>query len=75
MMFKFALLTIIIINLVKKLLVEVWPLFESEFLTENSWRNVASDERCFNSDCTRTAHRVDQITIAFPACHQNDTRC
>jgi len=34
MMRKFALLTIIIIDLVKKLLVEVLPLFESEFLAE-----------------------------------------
>ena len=47
---KFALLTIVIIDLVKKLLVEVLPLFESEFLAENTRRYVAGYERCFNSD-------------------------
>ena len=67
MMRKFALLTIIIIYLVKKLLVEVWPLFESEFLAKNARRYVAGDECCFNSDGARTTHRVNKIAITFPS--------
>ena len=55
---KFTFLTIVIVNHVEQILIEVIPLLKSEFLAEHSRSNVACNQCRFNGNCTRTTHRV-----------------
>ena len=73
LMRKFALLAIIIVNLVEHLRIEIHPFLKCESFAEYSRSDVSCYQCCFHRNRSRTAHRVNQVTFAAPSCHQNHT--
>ena len=69
LMSKFALLTVIIVNLIEHIRIEIYPFLKSKSFTEYSRSDILSNQCRFNRDSTRTTHRVDQITFSAPSGH------
>ena len=69
LMSKFALLTVIIVNLIEHIRIEIYPFLKSKPFTEYSRSDILSNQCRFNRDSTRTTHRVDQITFSAPSGH------
>ena len=69
-MFERFFLRIIVVNLVKEALIEVWPLLKCKRFPEYSRTDIACNEGRFDENCARTTHRIDKIRIAFPTTHQ-----
>ena len=70
---KLALLTIVIVNLIEHLRIEVHPFLECESFAEYSRSDVSCDQRSFYRNRSRTTHRVNQVTFTAPSCHQKHT--
>ena len=73
LMGEFALLTIIIVNLIEHLRIEIHPFLECESFAEYSRSDVSCDQCSFYRNRARTAHRVNQVTFTAPSCHQKHT--
>ena len=70
---KLTFLTLVVIDTVEQFLVEIDPFLESKLLTMHARRNIQGDHRRFDQQRTGTAHRIDEIRLAFPACFQDHT--
>ena len=70
---EFALLRVVVVNLVKQVGVEVGPLLEGKLLAEQAWSHVAGYQRSLDEQRTASAHGVNEIRLARPARHQNHT--
>ena len=64
-----ALVTVVFKNGAEQFGVEVFPIFESEFLTEHPGIDIACHERRLDENGARAAERVDEIAIEFPTAH------
>ena len=69
LMGELALLTIIIVNLIEHLRIEIYPFLECESFAEYSRSDVSCDQCSFYRNRARTAHRVNQVTFTAPSCH------
>ena len=72
-MSKFTLLTVIVVDFIKHIRIEIHPLLESESFAEHSRSNILCNQGSFDRNSTRTTHRVNQVTIPTPSRHQNHT--
>ena len=67
--FESALVAVVFKNGAEQFGVEVFPIFESEFLTEHPGIDIACHERRLHENGTRAAEGVDEIAIKFPTAH------
>ena len=65
-----SLLGVVIINLVEELRVEVGPLLKGELLAEQTRCHITGDKGSLDEQGAGTAHRVNEVGLALPACHQ-----
>ena len=70
---EFALATIVVVDIVEEVGIEVAPFFESERLAIYTRWNVEGDEGSLDEECARTTHRVDEISFAIPTSHEEHT--
>ena len=67
---KLTLLTVVVVYLIQQLRVEVGPFLKVVMTSEYPWPDIACDERCFDRQCTTSAHRVDEVAFTTPSCHE-----
>ena len=71
---ELALFGVVVIHLVEELCVEVVPLLEGKLLAEQSWCHVMCYECSLNKQGAATAHRVNEVGLAAPSAHKDNTR-
>ena len=71
LMLEFAFCRVILVYRTEQFAVEIVPLFKSISLTEHTRCNVTCYERSLDGYSTRTAHRVNEVTLTVPACKHN----
>ena len=67
--FESALVAVVFKNRAEQFGVEVFPIFESKFLTEHPGIDIACHERRLYENGTRAAEGVDEVAIEFPTTH------
>ena len=73
MMVELTFLRIVVVNLVKEVGIEVGPLLEGKLLAEQARSHVSGNKRSLDEQCARTTHGINEIRLAMPARHQDDT--
>ena len=64
-----ALVAVVFKNGAEQFGVEIFPIFEPEFLTEHPGIDIACHERRFHENGARAAERVNEVAIEFPTAH------
>ena len=72
-MSELAFVAIILADCFEQVFVEILPVLEGKMLAEDTGRNIQGDECRLNQNCSRTAHRVVEVTLSVPACEQEHT--
>lgn len=75
MVLELALARIVIIDLVEQILVEVGPFLKGKLLAKDARRDIAGDKGSLDGDGARTTHRINEVGIALPACHEDHASC
>ena len=75
MVLELSFLTVVVVDLIEEVCIEVGPFLEGILLTEESWCHVPGDESGLDENGTRAAHRVDKVRIALPTRHQDHACC
>ena len=73
-MVKLTFLTVIIVDAVEEIRVEVLPFFKSILLTEHTRIDVECYESGLNDYCARSAERIYKIALSVPSA-QKDESC
>ncbi len=74
-MLELAFLAVVVIDGVEQVGIIVIPLLERILLAEHARIDVAGDECRLDQECSRAAHRVDQIALAIPTAQADDACC
>jgi hypothetical protein len=62
------------LDLLEELGIIVSPPLEGEApLAEGAWSDPTSDQCSLHQQCPRATHRVDEVCLPTPSCHQQDT--
>ncbi len=64
---------VVVVNVFKKLLVEIRPFLESETFAVDSRVDVSGNQCRLHKKCARTAHGVDEVAVTFPSCFKDDS--
>ena len=75
LMRKFTFVGVIVIDGIEQVLIEVIPFFKSKLLAEHTGSDVACYQCRFDGYGARTAHRVNQVALTLPSCHQDHPGC
>ena len=68
---KFALIRVVVVNLVEEVAVKVGPFLEGIFLSEQTGSHVVGYQGSLYGQGSRSAHRVNKVCFASPAGHKN----
>ena len=71
----FLLLFAVVIDTVEEVGVEVGPLLKGILVAEESRCHVMGNEGRLDKQGTRAAHRVYEVGLAMPACHEYHASC
>ena len=71
MVMELALLGIVVVDAVEDVGIEIRPFLEGIFFAEEPGGHVAGYEGRLDGQCAAAAHRVDEVAVALPACHQD----
>ena len=64
---KLALLTLVIVDVVKQVGIKIRPFLEGKLLAEESRGHVLGYQGCFDQQGSAATHRVDEVGIALPS--------
>ena len=70
---KFALVRIVVIDLVEKVGIEVGPFLEGKLLTEQARSHVTGYQCSLDEQRATATHGVDEVRLATPTGHQDHT--
>ena len=74
-MVELTLLTVVVVDLIKEFCIKVCPFLKGVFLSKKTWRHVLRYKGCLYENRTRTAHRVNEVSLASPTGHEYHTCC
>ena len=75
MVLEGMLLTVVLIDLIEKFLVEVRPFLKGIFLSVHTGSNASGYQCSLYGDGTASAHRVDKVALPMPTRQHDDTGC
>ena len=64
---EFTFLTLVVIDFVEELGIEIRPFLKGKLLSEESWSHVLGNERSLDKQGAATTHRIDKVGISLPA--------
>ena len=73
MIFEFTFLTLVVIDVIEEICVEVGPFLESILLSEKSWSHVFGNQSSLYEQRTTATHRIDKVGISLPSREQDHT--
>ena len=73
LMVELTLGRVVVIDRAEKFSIEILPFLESKALAEHTRSDVLCNERSLDGQCSRTAHRIDEVALSTPAGEQNHT--
>ena len=74
-MLELTLLTVVIVDVIEEIGIEIGPFLEGILLTEQTWCHVSCDKRCLDEQGTAATHRIDKVGIALPTRHEDHSCC